>query len=258
MGEARCTSTSVRRPTPARSRTACPTLQGTSRARSCRRGPASGATTPSGRGSSSRPPSASSPGSATRAASPPTLRVWGSMRPSTAVTSSEKAGPASTSPTVYQTRRSTGAGCLPWAARSSPLRRSRRWRPTYGRSATGAGVEPESGGAPLEPGPRRPEAPDDHVVVYVILPRQELVVLQALVEQELVLRCRPDIQALAHRGIRVHVVQLAIPRVGDELARRRERLEMGELLGGVGDLLVESRGRQELLRCQRGPVTLGR
>ena len=42
-----------RPPTPARSRTACPTRRATSRARSSRRGPASGATTPTGPGSSS-------------------------------------------------------------------------------------------------------------------------------------------------------------------------------------------------------------
>src|SRR6266852_2776035 len=51
---------------------------------------------------------------------------------------------------------------------------------------------------------------------------------------------------------------MTIPPVGDQLSRRRERLEVGVLRGRVGDLLLESRRGQELLRRQRLPLALSR
>src|SRR5713101_9412726 len=110
----------------------------------------------------------------------------------------------------------------------------------------------------LEPGPGRPEIPDDRVVVGALLHRDELLALPALLERELVLRRGPDVQALARLGVRVHIVEVTIPLVGDQLSRRRERLEMGKLRGRVGDLLLESRRGQELFRRQRLPLALSR
>jgi len=73
------------------------------------------------------------------------------------------------------------------------------------------------------------------------LHRLELITLQALLERELILRRGPDIQALARLGVRVHVVEMTILPMGEQLSCRRERLEMGKLLGAIGDLLLESR-----------------
>ena len=88
--------------------------------------------------------------------------------------------------------------------------------------------------------------------------RLELVTLQTLFERELVLRRGPDIQALARRAVRVHVVEMTISLVDDQLSRWRKRLEMGKLCGAIGDLLLESRRGQELFRRQRPPLAIRR
>src|SRR5215471_9828358 len=80
MRRARYTSTWARRPIPAKSKTECQTLRAFSRARSLRRAPAFGATTPIGPDSAFRPPRASPPGCATGKGSHSTPRA-GYLRP---------------------------------------------------------------------------------------------------------------------------------------------------------------------------------
>ena len=95
MRRAPCTSTSARPPMPASGRTEFRILRASSRARSSRRGPASGAMTPTAPASSSLPPSASPPGCATAKASHSTPPA-GYSRPSTGGTSCARTGARST------------------------------------------------------------------------------------------------------------------------------------------------------------------
>ena len=95
MRRAPCTSTSAPPPMPASGRTEFRILRASSRARSSRRGPASGAMTPTAPVSSSRPPSASPPGCATAKASHSTPPA-GYSRPSTGGISCARTGPRST------------------------------------------------------------------------------------------------------------------------------------------------------------------
>src|SRR6185295_18480747 len=76
---------------------------------------------------------------------------------------------------------------------------------------------------PLEPGQRGPDVPDVRVVVQMLLHRDELLALATLLERDLILGRGPDIETIAHHGVRVDVVETTIPPVGDQLSRRRER-----------------------------------